>query len=65
MERFVILALRRQALFPALSNLIMWIVALAHQSKLPIRTLTVNELVDVYPCTVDDRDCVFRYCLFV
>eukprot|EP00731_Ephydatia_muelleri_P020090 Em0012g915a len=30
------------------------------KSKLPIRTLTVNELVDVYPCTVDDRDCVFR-----
>ena len=29
------------------------------KSKLPIKTLTLDQLVDVYPCTVNDRDCVF------
>ena len=63
MEKFVILTLPRQALLSSLSNLIIWIVVvLAQQSKLPIKTLTLDQLVDVYPCTVNDRDCVFRYC---
>lgn len=29
------------------------------KSKLPIKTLALSELVDVYPCTVEERDCVF------